>query len=492
MTLVLASCKKSYLDINQNPNDPTDASITADLILPNVQTPMAALVGATGSSYRALNHWMGQWVRGGDFGANGEEETYRIQTTFGQGLWNTIYNMMQDNAIMERKATAAGQNFYIGAAKVMKVEGFRQLVDMFNNVPYTQAFSLEQFIQPGYDKGEDIYKDLFNQLDLALVAFNADVSGQSPRTEVADVMFFGNVVKWKQYVNTLRLKLILRLSETSGIINVADQMAKITNDGYVPFGQPVQVQPGYLLTAGKLNPFWARYKADENNIESDRFNRANPYTLDTLRNNNDPRFMFYFSKAVTPLNGIEYRSGGAYGAPVATISSNQQSNVAGPGLAKSPTQPQWILTSVESLFLQAEARARGYITSGPSAQALFADGVRASFAFLNVPNPTAEANTLLNSGQRLYTYPTTGSLTGQINIIIAQKYFSLVGMAPLEIYSDYRRTGFPNVPLSVTPGRAANIPVRFPYPQSEYSFNAANASAQGNIDALTTNVFWDK
>ena len=487
-----AGCKKSYTDINQNPNSPTSSSITADFLLPNVQVPMAALVGATGSSYRVLNHWMGQWVRGGDFGANAEEESYKLTTTFGQGLWTTLYNILQDVNTMEVKATAAGQNFYVGAAKVMRVEGYRQLVDMYNDVPYSQALNLGSFIQPKYDKGEDIYKDLFVQLDQALVAFDAATPGQSPRTSVADVIFAGNTTNWRKYINTLRLKLVLRLSETSGIINVNEQMGKITSDGFLNSSVFANVQPGYLVTAGKLNPFYNRYQADENAIESDKFNRANPYTFDSLSANNDPRLMYYYSPAKIPLSGVQYRAGSPYGQLPGTIASDNQSNVAGPGLAKSPTQSQWLLTGMESLFLQAEARARGYLTGGPTAKELFDEGIRASFNFLNVTNASNAANILIASGRRLYTYPVGGSISDQVRIIIAQKYFSLVGMAPLEIYSDYRRTGFPVVPLSVRSGADPKMPVRFPYPQSEYSFNSASVLSQGTINTQSSLVFWDR
>ena len=487
-----AGCKKSYTDINQNPNSPTTSSITADFLLPNVQVPMAALVGATGSSYRTLNHWMGQWVRGGDFGANAEEESYKLTTTFGQGLWNNLFNILQDVNTMEVKATAAGQNFYVGAAKVMKVEGFRQLVDMFNDVPYSEALNLGTFIQPKYDKGEAIYKDLFVQLDQAVVRFNAVAPGQNPRTDVADVMFAGNTTSWKKYINTLRLKLILRLSETNGVINVNEQIGKITADGFLNTSVYANVQPGYLVTAGKLNPFYVRHKADENGIESDKFNRANPFTFDSLSSNSDLRLMYYYSPAKVPLSGVQYRAGSPYGQLPGTIASDNQSNVAGPGLAKSPTQSQWLLTAMESLFLQAEARARGYLTSGPSAKELFEEGVRASFIFLNVPNGTAAANTLLTGGRRLYTYPLGGSIPDQVRIIIEQKFFSLVGMAPLEIYSDYRRTGFPIVPLSVRSGAEPKIPLRFPYPQSEYSFNSGSVLSQGSVNTQSSLVFWDK
>src|SRR5690606_16927066 len=113
---------------------------------------------------------------------------------------------------------------------VVKSIGFMYLVDMYNNVPYTDAFDLENKITPAYDKGEDIYNDLLAQLDTAATLF-AEIEIIDPEEEAADVMFGGDVEMWRKLVNTQRLKLLIHQSQLFGSSVPTAQLAKITADG---------------------------------------------------------------------------------------------------------------------------------------------------------------------------------------------------------------------------------------------------------------------
>jgi hypothetical protein len=497
---LLFSCSKSYLDINDNPNTPTESSVSPALVLPRA---MHATAGRLGAGYGTFARWCGQWSRGGDFGPSIPEENYQITNSFGDGTWGGIYDNANDYDFIEKKSKALNQNFYQGIAKVMKVINFYEVVDLFNNAPYTKAFDLVGNILPAYDKGENIYKDLFVQLDNALVLINSAANDQDIAT--ADIMFAGDKVKWRKFINTLRLKLILRLANTSGIINPTTEFAKVTSDGFLGAGESAAVNPGYKTAfsasnVSQQNPFWDNYKLGVNLNEATRSTRANNFTIQSLSATPaDPRLQFYF--APTVVGGLYV--GSIYGQNVITANSDNQSSIAGPGLAKSSSQAQWLLTSVESLFLQAEAKQR-YPTAPivPTAQTLFENAVRESFAWLGVPGSLVAANTYLASN-KVHTNPAsvgggTVNLTdfagasNKIETIIHQKYFSLVGMANFEIYADYRRTGFPKIPLSAATTRVATdgIPKRYLYPQTEFNVNAANVTAQGAVNAQTTKIFW--
>jgi hypothetical protein len=486
--LFFVGCKKSYLDINQNPNSPTEGSITPDLILPLALHSTAQTAGA---GYSSLARWMGYWSRGGDYGPSNEEETYNITTTFGAGGWTSWYNNLYDYDVMEKKAKASGQKFYEGIAKTMKTFGFMYLVDTYNNVPYSKAFDLAGNITPAYDKGADIYKDLFKQLDNALALINA-ADGKDVRIEVADIMFKGNAAKWRKLINTQRLRLVLRLSQTT-LINHSAELAKVTSDGFLMSGETAAVNPGYGKTANSAgtsqqNPFWDAYEQDLGGVFNDKFNRANNYVLNTFKNTADIRYTYYFDSAAAPIGGVKYY-GWNFGeiVPNTGPGSNAGSGVGGPGLARSPSQDQWLLTSVESLFMQAEAKQRGYLAGDP--KAAFENAVRESFIWLGVTNAVATANTYLNSGNAIVDWATS---TNKLELIITQKYLGLVGIANFEAWADYRRTGFPStLPLSRAPNRAAKIPLRYRYPQSEYNYNPANVAAENNPDPLTSGIFWD-
>lgn len=493
--LFISSCKKSYLDINENPNDPTEESITPDLILPQALNTTATNAGA---GYASFARWMGYWSRGGDYGASNEEESYDITTSFGAAGWASWYNNLYDYDVIERKANASGQKFYEGIAKTMKVFGFMYLVDTYNNVPYSRAFKIDTDILPAYDKGSDIYKDLFVQLDKALVLIDAD-AGASVKLDNADIMFGGSAAQWKKFINTLRLKMVLRVfNAPTAIITPSAELAKVTSEGYLGTGETAQVQPGYKKAQNKdkisqQNPFWDAYKADVNGVANDKYNRANNYVLGILKANGDPRLEYFFDKAATPISGNSY-AGSSFGFietnPNGPKSPNQ-SGVGGPGLAKSFSQPQWMLTSVESLFLQAEAAFRNYPTTS-NTKALYDSAVRESFKFLGVPNAATAATTYLTN---IAPYTPAGGL----KTIFKEKYISLIGINNFEAWTDYRRINtkdgvgdYPNIPKSLSPNVGSrHIPIRLRYPLNEYNYNPANVALENNPDPQTSPIFWD-
>jgi hypothetical protein len=155
------------------------------------------------------------------------------------------------------------------------------------------------------------------------------------------------------------------------------------------------------------------------------------------------------------------------------------------------------------MFLQAEAIERGIITSG-SAEETLKEAVRESFTFLGLTDD--DANTYMANNA---TYPDVdyngvsqgpGLPEGGIYTILSQKWFALNGIAPYEIWTDYRRTDIvygegsgydPGPSISILTGAESTIPVRLFYPQSEYSFNEANVQAEGTIDVFTSRIFWD-
>jgi Starch-binding associating with outer membrane len=495
----LVGCKKGFLDINENPNAPTEDAITPNLVLPRA---LHATATRHGAGYSVLARWGGQWTRGGDFGPNVQEETYEITTTFGDGTWAAIYDNANDYDFLEKKAGSLGQKFYQGIAKTMKVVCFHELVDLFGNVPYSKAFDLNNNILPGYDKATAIYKDLFVKLDEALALI--DAAGIDPGLKDgpgkfgADIMFDADKVMWKKFINTLRLKLVLRLVNTTGIITPATELAKITTDGCLGAGQTAAVNPGYKVAfsssnVSQQNPFWDAYKTQVNGNESTRFHRAQSFTIDALRSAPlDIRSEYYFSPRNIPAGGY---AGSAYGTPVISLSSDNQSNVAGPGLAKSASQGQWLLTSVESLFLQAEAKLRypATTTIAGTDATLFNAAVTESFQWLNVANASTASTAYLASGKNFagVTLTDYAASTNKLTTLLHQKYFSLVGMANFEIYCDIRRTGLPVVPKSIATNVGTNkMPVRYLYPQTEYNVNTSNVLAEGSISAQTSKIFW--
>jgi hypothetical protein len=71
-----------------------------------------------------------------------------------------------------------------------------------------------------------------------------------------------------------------------------------------------------------------------------------------------------------------------------------------------------------------------------------------------------------------------------------QKYFALLGIQANETWSDWRRLGVVQPPLSIAPERGSNpIPRRLLYPTTEYQYNKENAPA--GVNQFTSKIFWD-
>jgi hypothetical protein len=496
LLLMTASCKDSFFDINENPNAPSQEEVEPRYMLPMVLNATAKKMAI---NYDFSAHWMGYWSRAaGTYGQSIPLENYNLTTSYEQNQWvagNTSvvnpaiswYDILQDATVMEQKGREMNQPFYVGIAKVVKAIGFMYLVDMYNNVPYSEAFDPVNKIAPAYDNGQDIYNDLFLQLDTASQIFTRDDLEFTNEINQSDIMFGGNLDLWNKLVNTQRLKLLIHESEVLGSIP-SSEIAKITANGhgFLMSGETAEVQPGYSVNQYQLNPYYGAYLRDHNNVIIDNFNRANNYLLNKMRDNGDMRYQYVYSKADNPVDDNEY-FGYDFGVTSSDVSASESSNVAGPGLVKSPTQPQWLFTSVESMFLQAEAIQRGWI-SGNAEQA-YRDAVTESHRWLGVADAEGVATNYLNNEN----VAKWSENSNKIGLIVTQKYLALPGINNFEAWVDYRRLGLPaDIPLSKSPSRNnRHIPLRLLYPQNEYSYNSANVAAQGDINAQTSRIFWD-
>lgn len=516
-TLLVAStgCRKGQFNINQNVNSVTDSTVTYDVVLPAALNTTGAIVG---TSWGTIQNWMGYWARSGSYAPNVTEETYDVTSLFGNGIWNSCYDNNYDYQIVQVKAGVAGATFYEGIARIMKAHNFMILVDVYGNVPYSQALKGGGNPTPAYDQGINIYRDLFRQLDTGInLIKNAVVTSSNANKNIAtnDIIFQGNKSKWARFANTLKLRMLIHTYAVAGIDKAAE-MARINTEGsgFLTIGEDVMVQPGYL--ADKPNPFYNTYYRTVAGAQtgSNNYYRANDWGLEYYKYNGDPRRTRFYEPGTGGLVGV------AYGLPPITANASSVLAGIGPGLYKTNTSAQAIMTASESFFLQAEARHRNFITSGPTVATLTNAGISENFRYIGAGDPAAylalnagypdvDVNAVSNSpGSPIGTQPVGGLYT-----IISQKWFALNGLNTLEVWTDYRRLGYnevvssstasdrfvygqgvgytPGPAISVAPqNTATKIPVRYLYPQSEYNYNPANVSAQGAVDRYTK-IFWD-
>ena len=481
---ILSGCRKDYLDINNNPNQVTAA--TPVLVLPAALSSSGAYFS---TNFTFLNLWMGYWNWSGNYSIGTSDKNYQFTTGFNTGIWDNAFLILKNYDYIDKQGATLGQPLLQGMAKIMKALHFQILVDTYGNIPYSQSLQGLSTAQPVYDDAKTVYEDLFKQIDAALTLFSdadkfAAQGGTVLNPGTNDIMFKGDINKWRRFANTIKLRMLLRQSEKADRQSfVQAQLATIKASGYgfLKTGENAAVNPGYANSAGQQSPFYGTYGNQVNGqpVEAYNINRANKYGINFYQSTNDPRI----SRFYTPVSGTTYNA--TFFGTIAPLVNSQVSGI-GPGLLNNVNQPAYILTSHEAFFLQAEAAQRGWIAGDP--KTLYQQAITESF--VNIGLTAVDAATYYAQAT-----PNVGwdASTDKVQAIITQKWASLNGWSPFEAWSDYRRLGIPNVPISQDPSTSIKqIPVRLLYPQSEYNYNSGAVKAQGDVNQFTSKIFWVK
>ena len=486
--LTLSSCS-DFLDVNNDPNRVTGDNITPDLIFTQAEN---AVGQRQATRFIFMNNWMGYWSRSGTFIVEQEETTYKVANTFTENNWDQAYNILFDLKQVETRAIANKDSVLAGASIVLSAKLWQELVDMFGAVPYTQAFDYAKYPRPTYTSATDIYASLIVNLDNAIELLKTS----SPKTTFAktDIIFCrgsnlsASVTKWIKLANTIKLRIYLRQSSMAGFSTPTAGINKIIADGGLfNAGENVSVNPGYTNQTDKQNPFYAAFGKTAAGAPATTNNKPNNYFVKTILGTTDPRLSRFFA---SPVAGTDYGSVGGNKVPGgATIVGTE----IGPGLAGSSEQDQFILPSFESLFLQAEATALGWLPGGDSqAQNYFETAIKQSFIWLGVTDATNAATTYMANVPSANWANSGTTVAEKVKFIAFQKYIALCGIDAIESWSDLRRgvLVLPAGYLSNNAVRAASLPNVLPYPQTEITTNGANLPVRSKDDIFTEKLFW--
>jgi hypothetical protein len=506
--LLLGGCKK-YLDVNQNVNQPT--VVTPAVVL---SSALAGTATNLASDYLNLNRWMGYWSRSGNYVPDVQTETYAIPNNYTDPEWTRIYNTLNSYAYIESIAQQQQLPFYEGVAKVMKGFHFSTLVDVYGNVPYSDAFKVATSVQPKYDDAQTIYNTLVAQIDSAIILFDTAkvfYSTAAPTILSTDDQYdilFGKggssdkgdasnrMDKWVQFANTLELKLLIHQSQVTAQAGfITTQLASIIANGrgFIGVGQSALVNPGYSGSTNKINPFYASFYTVTAATTNVSYFRANQYAVNFYGSYpEDNRIAFFYAQVGSGF------AGNFDGDPASV--SNASTSAIGAGLLKGFTQNELILSDFESLFLQAEAAQRGWIPG--SAQNFYQEAITQNFVYLyqdatNSVDTLAIGSNPVTDAQALYTDGLANAdwtaSPDKLTAIMTQKWASLNGIDWVEAWTDFRRLGIPNLPISAAPTHVEpQIPVRYLYPQSEYNTNAANTPSLPGNAQFTAKIFWNQ
>ena len=474
------SCTKQLLDINTDPNNPTTASASPELVLSAaLQNTAAQYSNPTADARFAFaGLWMGHISYSGNYAIATENISYAITNNFAAGAFGNIYDILEDFDFVEKKGAESGNNFYRGIGILMKAYNYQTLVDLYGNIPYSEALQGTSSSKPKYDDQKAIYDDLGKKMDTAIGLLKTAVSGSIG----GDILFAGDATKWVKFANTVKLRLLIRQSQRpERAAYITAEVAKLAGASFLDID--ASVNPGYLNSAGKTNPFWGSNINTSGTYTQD-FYRAGQYAIDFFQAHNDPRIGKYYKTAATPGGTYKGNYFGDQGVP------NSQTSEFGSGILKAFSQAAPIMLAAESYFLQAEAKARGWLSGGAAAaKTAYQSGVTESFRYLGLTS--AQAQTYYSQpGDKQVNWDATTNLTEQIALIIRQKWAALCCINELEPYNDYRRLKLPpDVPLSTSPFSTGKMPTRLLYPQREYEVNAESVQAVGTITP-TTNVWW--
>ncbi|GAB2469613.1 hypothetical protein GCM10011375_40210 [Hymenobacter qilianensis] len=495
-TLTLTACE-DFLDVNDNPNKAV--AVPADLRLP------AALVSTVNEETVALNQlgalWGGYWGTTNE-GANlfTKEKAYSlVAITDGRDgipFWENGYTTLLTYQLLRQEAEGTNSPNYAGIAKIMQGWHFLRLVDLYNNIPFDDALQGTVRLTPRYEDGQQVYGKAVDLITEGMQDIK-NAPQTAPRPGPDDVVFQGNMTRWLKLANTVKLRALLRQSQAGTGAYVQAELAKIQAEGsgFLNAGESANVQPGYLVTAGKQNPFWEAYYRTAAGIVTANFTDLRPteFILSEYQRLNDPRLARLYART----SAGQYR-GVVFGAPATSgttfnrantstfLGPRENNNLAG-GLFKSAQQPSVLLSSMESLFLQAEAAERGWLATA-TARSLYEAAIRESFLYLEVPAAAAAVATYLAQPTVRYD-----QAPNKLERLITQKWLALNSISSIEAWNDYRRLGFPaalpNSPQAPSPTAR---PLRLLYPETERTTNGPEVGKQGSLDGLTDKVWWDQ
>ncbi|MGR3811856.1 SusD/RagB family nutrient-binding outer membrane lipoprotein [Jiulongibacter sp. NS-SX5] len=466
------SCTDGFEEMNTDPNNPTE--IGSQYLLPYAIEQSVDRYWGGSTRFERLNLdgamlWIQYLAR--NIYSN-EGDSYGITPAFYNNTWESLYNDGLTN--FERIITLTGpegvnpNTNYEGVALVMKTWVYSLLTDMYGAVPYSAAVSgsaEEPIYTPEYDSMESIYAGMLADLKTAnekLTIGGPDISG--------DIIYYGDIMKWKKFANSLRLKLANRQAAKKPSESAAI-MAEILGS---PSTYPIFESNADNATLEHTGTRPSNNTWNEVMVIGGRTDWSMSKTfVDMLTATGDTRL----GAIATEVNGTY--AGIPNGLPDAIATTYLSSASVLQSSFSDAAAPSVLMTFSELNFILAEAAADGDISG--DADAYMAAGIEASYDAFGLDVPAGFIDGLGGASKET---------------IMTQKYIALFGQG-VEAWTEYRRTGFPTFPAADPRAIFENdgvIPTRLPYPTTEYSLNKTSLdggiSLNGGPDNMQTTLWW--
>ncbi len=454
--LMLLSCTKFQDGINVNPNLPSTASNTQ--LIANAELFLPGLSSSPQGEYYA------------QFLSETEYPNLSLynQVNFGfydlySGPLMNLQTVLTSNKYNGNEGPVANQ---IAVAKILKSYFFWHITDRWGDVPYTDALKGKENFTPAYDKQDVIYDSLFKAFE---DANNMIVTGNISN----DLVYGGDMTRWKKLANTIRMLMALRLSkvnptkgntEFNKALTAGVMTANTDNLVFKHLPDASNQNYWYGQVFGLNRTWWALSKT----------------LVDRMKPTSDPRLLVYGdrTKNINDYIGLPFGN-------TAAINKDNFS-LMGTAIWKQDAQIH-LVTYAQSLFAKAEAAKLGWIPGGDVAAKTNYDlAIEMSVRQWN-NNITTGLSTMMLHPNVVY------DPVNALKQIAEQRYIHLF-MHGYEAWAEWRRTGYPND--MVSPGGKA-VPRRQAYPTEESFNNTTNYQQAvqtqfGGQDNLTGKMWWDK
>src|SRR5664280_1861123 len=327
LVILLAGCTKNFLDVNKDPNNPSKA--TLGLLLTHVEKSIADGLNVNFGLANITSVYMMQTT------TRENPDQYGITggSAYTSAPWNFLYTgPLQDLELMISQAATDGNVTYSGIAKILKAYTFSQMVDIWGDIPFSEANKLSSASNnayPKWDKSSDIYPQLFAMLDDGLADLTNTTAANKVIPSSEDIIYAGDKAKWIRAAKTIKLKLLNQVRLVQDVS--ADVNALVTAGDLIHSGEDFEFQYGSKSSPDERNPGFLDYEAGQRSYyQSPWFYRIlkgqNPEILTGVV---DPRIPFYFYNQMTASsstregNPTEYRDGGFVSIFFGSISKNR-------------------------------------------------------------------------------------------------------------------------------------------------------------------------
>lgn len=416
---------------------------------------------------------------------------YTLNQSYSTSLFDRGYaqQVKQIEDIIHQLTEEENNGTAMGVARIWRSFIYHRLTDLYGDVPYSEAGKgyISGVLKPAYDPQKDIYTDMLAEIEGGIKQLGTDT------LESSDLIYQGDIDKWKKFGNSLMLRLAMRLTKVDAA-SAQSWVSKAITGGTMTSNDDIcYIEHAAGPEGVNKNGHGEVFTADGNMRMSKTF-------IDFFKNGNDPRLPILAARrsdgSIDPADLIGMPNGLTVGA-LKDKYGTENDIYAEPNrkVVGGEDTPMVFQTYAEVEFLKAEAAIRGWHSG--DAKTHYENGVKAAMQMLSM----LYKNASVISDDQVSDYLEANPFDSAKGMeMVHTQYWAATFLNEYEAFANWRRTGFPALkPFggeAVYAGNVTNgtIPRRLTWPNSEENTNPENYKAavdrQGE-NKMTTRVWWD-